>query len=101
MAPMDPEGNRYLRAVLDAHDEAFRALQVAREVMGDAIQSTGTAVQSMNTAVQSINTAVQAMGSAVQAMGTAGQSQDAPIAAALAANRAAIDLLEHLGRNGH
>lgn len=86
MAPMDPESNRYLRAVLDAHDEAFRALQIAREAMGSAIQS--------------MSTAVQEMGTAVQAMGAAGQAQDDAIVAALAANRAAIDLLEHRSRNG-
>jgi len=62
---MNPETNRHFRALLDAHDEAFRALRVAN-----------------------------------QAMGTVIQAHDDAIKAALAANRAAIDLLEHLARNG-
>ena len=69
---MNPETNRHVRALLDAHDEAFRALRVANEAMGTAIQAMGTAVQ----------------------------AHDDAISAALTANRAAVDLLEHIARNG-
>jgi len=72
MAAMDPEAGRYVRALLDAHDEAFRALRAAGEAM---------------------NRAIEGMGAANKAHG--GRSrQPSP------RNRAAIDLLQHLRRNG-
>ena len=58
---MDQDISRHIRAVFDAHDEAFRALRTANQSMGTAIQV-----------------------------------HDDAIKAALAANRAAIDLLDHL-----
>lgn len=75
MAPMNPDLNRQLRALFDAHDEAFRALRVANTEMG---------------------TANADMGTANAAMGHAIQAHDEAIQAALAANRAALALLEYL-----
>jgi hypothetical protein len=42
---MDPEINRQLEAVLNAHDEAFRALRAANTAMGQAIQAHDDAIQ--------------------------------------------------------
>jgi len=42
---MDPNINRDLRALFDAHDEAFRALRAANTHMGQAIQSHDDAIQ--------------------------------------------------------
>lgn len=70
--PMNPEIHRHIRAALDAHDEAFRAVRAANEALGAAHQEIGTAVK----------------------------AHDGAITAALAANRAAIDLLEYLSKNG-
>ena len=42
---MNPDINRQLRALFDAHDEAFRALQVANTAMGPAIQAHDEAIQ--------------------------------------------------------
>jgi len=72
VTPMDPNISRQVRASFDAHDEAFRALR------------------SENTE----------MGAANAAMGHAFQAHDDAIQAALAANRAALDLLRELSRNG-
>jgi len=65
---MDPEINRHFHALSDAHDEAIRALRAA----------------------------TNAMGAATRAMGDALQAHDEAIQGALAANRAAIDLLKRL-----
>jgi hypothetical protein len=69
---VDPNINRQLRALFDAHDEAFRALRTANTEMG---------------------TANAAMGHVIQA-------HDGAIQAALLANRAALDLLRVLSENG-
>ena len=69
---MDPDINRQFRALFDAHDEASRALRVARTEMGTANAAMGHAIQARDEAIQ----------------------------AALAANRAALDLLERLSSNG-
>ena len=69
---MDPDINRHLRALFDAHDGAFRALRVANTEMGTANAAMGHAIQAHDDAIQ----------------------------AALAANRAALDLLERLSGNG-
>jgi hypothetical protein len=61
---MDPNINRRLHRVFDAHDEAFRALRAANVSMGHAIEEHDKAIQ-----------------------------------AAIAANRAALDLLEYLSGN--
>jgi hypothetical protein len=45
VAPMDSNINRQLRALFDAHDEAFRALRAANTEMGHAIQSHDEAIQ--------------------------------------------------------
>ena len=63
--------NRHLRALFDAHGEAFRALRVANTEMGTANASMGHAIQAHDDAIQ----------------------------AALAANRAALSLLEQLSNN--
>jgi len=42
---MDPDINRQLRALFDAHDDAFRALRSANSQMGAAIQSHDEAIQ--------------------------------------------------------
>jgi hypothetical protein len=47
---MDPNINRQLRALFDAHDEAFRALRVANTEMGRAIQAHDEAIQAALTA---------------------------------------------------
>lgn len=70
--PINPDIQRHIRAVLNAHDEAFRVIRAANEALGAAHQEIGTAVK----------------------------AHDDAIAAALAANRAAIDLLEYLSGNG-
>ncbi len=76
MTPMNPDVTRQLRALFDAHDdahdEAFRALRVANTEMGTANAAMGHAIQAHDEAIQ----------------------------AALTANRAAVDLLEHLSSNG-
>ena len=69
---MNPDINRQLRALFDAHDEAFRALRVANTEMGTANAAMGHAIQAHDDAIQ----------------------------AALAANRAALLLLEQLSSNG-
>ncbi|MBI4263220.1 MAG: hypothetical protein HY657_02490 [Acidobacteria bacterium] len=90
---MNPEIQRHIRAVVDAHDEAFRALRTANEALVAAQQEMGAAIEGMSGAIR-------AVGAANDAMGTAGQAHDGAIKAALAANRAAIDLLEYLSQNG-
>ena len=65
---MNPNINRQLRALFDAHDGAFRALRIANAEMGTANAAMGQAIQAHDQAIQ----------------------------AALAANRAALDLLEQL-----
>ena len=72
MAPMNPDLNRQFQALFDAHDGAFRALRAANTDMGTAND----------------------------AMGHAFQSHDEAMQAALAANRAALDLLKHLSSDG-
>jgi hypothetical protein len=42
---MNPDITRQLRALFDAHDEAFRALRAANTQMGHAIQSHDEAIQ--------------------------------------------------------
>jgi hypothetical protein len=42
---MDPDINRQLRLMFDAHDEAFRALRAANLSMGQAIQAHDEAIQ--------------------------------------------------------
>ena len=72
MTPMNPDINRQLRALFDAHHEAFRALRLANTEMGTANAAMGHAIQAHDEAIQ----------------------------AALAANRAALDRLEQLSSNG-
>ena len=69
---MDPNINRDLRALFDAHDEAIRALRSANTEIGTANAAMGRAIQAHDEAIQT----------------------------ALAANLAAIDLLERLSNNG-
>ena len=69
---MNPDLDRQFQALFDAHDEAFRALRAANIEMGTANTAMGHAIQTRDEAIQ----------------------------AALSANRAALDLLEHLSRNG-
>ena len=47
---MDPNVNRQLRALFDAHDEASRALWVANTGMGRAFQAHDEAIQAALTA---------------------------------------------------
>jgi hypothetical protein len=72
LTPLNPDISRQLRALFDAHDEAFRALRVANTEMGTANAAMGHAIQAHDDAIQ----------------------------AALAANRAALELLERLSGNG-
>ena len=71
LTPMHPDINRHLRALFDAHDEAFRALRVANTEMGTANAAMGHAIQTHDEAIQ----------------------------AALAANCAALSLLEQLSND--
>jgi hypothetical protein len=73
---MDDEARRrHVRAVLDAHDDAFRALRESKSAMGEATSAAETASGAMEVALQ---------------------AHDDAIGAALRANRAALDLLDHL-----
>ena len=72
MSPMDPEIRRQFRALFDAHDEAVRALDAATERMRESLRAQGDVLVAHDEATQG----------------------------ALAANRAAIDLLERLSGNG-
>lgn len=98
---MDPEVQRLIRAALDAHDEAFRALRGANDALVAAHADMGTAIGGMDTAIQGMSGAIRAVGGANAGMGTAMRGHDDAINAALAANRAAIGLLEYLSKNGH
>jgi len=42
---MDPEINRQVHALFDAHDKAIAALRAANKAMGEAIQSHDDAIQ--------------------------------------------------------
>ena len=42
---MDPEINRQLHALFDAHDRAIAAIRAANKAMGEAIQSHDDAIQ--------------------------------------------------------
>ena len=79
MTPMNPDLDRQFQALFDAHDEAFRALRAANIEMGTATAAIGTANAAMAHAIQAHDEAIQS---------------------ALAANRAALDLLEQLSSNG-
>ena len=68
---MDPHINRQLRALFDAHDEAFRALRTANTETGAANAAMGHAIQAHDDAIQ----------------------------AALSANLAALALLRELSKN--
>jgi hypothetical protein len=83
---MDPEVTRHARALLDAHNEVFRAMRAANDALAVASAS--------------MDEAISALGAANKAYGNVTKAHEDAIGAALAANRAAIDLLEHLSRNG-
>lgn len=51
LTPMDPDSNRHLPAVFDAHDEAFSTLRVADTKMGAAIAAMGHAIHVQNEAI--------------------------------------------------
>ena len=72
MTPRNPDLDRQLRALLDAHDEASRALRAANTEMGTANAAMGHAIHTRDEAIQ----------------------------AALAINRGALDLLEELSGDG-
>jgi outer membrane protein TolC len=72
---MTPDFRKQLQAILDAHDDAFRALRAADDAVGDG------------------NGALRLM---IDAQARTIEAHRGAIDAALAANRAALDLLNHL-----
>jgi outer membrane protein TolC len=71
---MTPDFRKQLQAILDAHDDAFRALRAADDAVGDG-----------NGALRLIDAQARTI-----------EAHRVAIDAALAANRAALDLLHHL-----
>jgi hypothetical protein len=103
---MDPEARRLLRAALDAHDEAFKALRASKEALRAARRQVGTANDDVDATIAGMSAAIKALGAVNSAIGEANDAlreaepwHDAAITAALTANRAAIDLLNYLDKN--
>lgn len=87
----NPEIDKRLHDMLDAHDAVFNAMRRSNALVGQANALNGQALDRLSEAIASLRSAGIVMGAAFDA-------HDETLKAAMAANRAAIDVLDLMRR---